>query len=593
MKKKIFYVLMIACIGMTAIINTSCSNETDLVANGQQEKAGPKGVLISFGLSAEDYGTDNEAATRGVSDAQTGRVIATSTSNLGNGLEVLTEVVEDNAPKTRAGNDGVPSQNYTILAYKDGQKMAEWKGSVPIEIPKQSNKELDRGTSFILASNSPSSDKTYLQPGVYKFYVFNDKRVEIKPDESLNITIAKGSRDAFYFEGDVTIQNVKEQKLDFVLRPMFARVRTKLKTYVQGALTGKFNGFSVFKAGTPYNKTINPKTGEAAYTPETADGRFGYGEFENDEKEGNDADGTKHYYVISPKYTGNFFLEGTMLSQVSFEIPTGTGAWIFGKPAGGTDGIKMPTNLKKDVKLEAGKSYTLVYTMYNLGSYLFSDGSVSSLAVGKSANKTPIAFVVDTEKKIAIALNNVQGTKQWSTTNSQKATKPWDQSEQALREGIAEYNGVNAQRGGFKETWLGTNTNDGRVRADNADFPAFNAVKNFTPALAGKSWYVPGVGDWALALKAFGVDDPAAGFQPTGAQKNIWNKATTQNLGYKYQDIVFTQAGGTPLNAWYWTANSWNAGGETAITVTTGADGVFFGGAKMNNATLVRPFINY
>lgn len=166
MKKKIFYVLMIACIGMTAIINTSCSNETDLVANGQQEKAGPKGVLISFGLSAEDYGTDNEAATRGVSDAQTGRVIATSTSNLGNGLEVLTEVVEDNAPKTRAGNDGVPSQNYTILAYKDGQKMAEWKGEVPIERPKQSNKELDRGTSFILASNSPSSDKTYLQPGV-------------------------------------------------------------------------------------------------------------------------------------------------------------------------------------------------------------------------------------------------------------------------------------------------------------------------------------------------------------------------------------------------------------------------------------------
>ena len=120
---------MVACIGMAAIINTSCSNETDLVANGQQEKAGPKGVLISFGLSAEDYGTDNEAATRGVSDAQTGRVIATSTSNLGNGLEVLTEVVEDNAPKTRAGSQPVPKQDYHILAYKDGEKKAEWYGN--------------------------------------------------------------------------------------------------------------------------------------------------------------------------------------------------------------------------------------------------------------------------------------------------------------------------------------------------------------------------------------------------------------------------------------------------------------------------------
>ena len=256
MKKKIFYVLMIACIGMTAIINTSCSNETDLVANKQQEKAGPKGVLISFGLSAEDYGTDNEVATRGISDAQTGRVIATSTSNLGNGIEVLTEVVEDNAPKTRAGLKGVPSQNYTILAYKDGKKAAEWKGRVPNEIPKEDSKDLERGTSFILASNSPSPTKTYLQPGVYKFYVFNDSRVEIKSDESLYITIAKGSRDAFYFAGDVTIQNVKEQKLDFILKPMFARVRTKLKTYVQGALTGNFNGFTLFKAGIPFNKTI-------------------------------------------------------------------------------------------------------------------------------------------------------------------------------------------------------------------------------------------------------------------------------------------------------------------------------------------------
>ena len=48
MKKKIFYVLMIACIGMTAIVNIGCSNQTDLVANEQQEKAGTEGALVSF-----------------------------------------------------------------------------------------------------------------------------------------------------------------------------------------------------------------------------------------------------------------------------------------------------------------------------------------------------------------------------------------------------------------------------------------------------------------------------------------------------------------------------------------------------------------
>lgn len=209
MKKKIFYVLMIACIGMTAVINTSCSNETDLVANGQQEKAGPKGVLISFGLSAEDYGTDNEAATRGVSDAQTGRVIATSTSNLGNGLEVLTEVVEDNAPKTRAGSQPVPKQDYHILAYKDGEKKAEWYGN---------SKD---GRNFINYDESPKVQ--YLEPGTYKFYVFNHSHMTIsKEDGTFTTNIKNGSRNAFYAEKDIEIPNQKEYKLEFVLKPMFA-----------------------------------------------------------------------------------------------------------------------------------------------------------------------------------------------------------------------------------------------------------------------------------------------------------------------------------------------------------------------------------
>ncbi|KGF16969.1 hypothetical protein HMPREF1640_08350 [Prevotella sp. S7-1-8] len=283
-------------------------------------------------------------------------------------------------------------------------------------------------------------------------------------------------------------------------------------------------------------------------------------------------------------------MDGTKLSEVSFETREGIKATIFDKPAGG---IKMPTKLKKDVTLEAGKSYTLVYTMYKLGSYLFSDGSVSSLAEGKSAGKTPVGFVVDETKRIAIALNNAGGDKkQWATTNSQKATTLWTQSEQGLRDGIKEYNGVDAERGGYKETWVSSKTRNQEVRTESTNFPAFYAIKDLTP-VNGKKWYVPGVGDWALALKLFGIDDPAAGYKAAKPAINPWSKATTQGLGYKYQNIVFTQAGGTPLNSWYWTANQWNAGGETAITLTTKAEGAFFGGAKLKSSTFVRPFINY
>lgn len=591
MKKKIFYVFMIACIGMTAIINTSCSNGTDLVANSQQEKAGPKGVLISFGLSAEDYGTDNEAATRGVSDAQTGRVIATSTSNLGNGLEVLTEVVEDNAPKTRAGSQAVTpqaalNQYYHILAYQGGKKKAEWYG---------------KSKDGKFSNESPNLNVQYLEPGTYKFYVFNDTHMKILDNGTFTTNIGIGSRNAYYVEKDIEIPNQKEYKLEFVLKPMFARVRTKLKVYVKEGLDGHFKGNSIYKKGTHYAKIIDPEKGTTEYTPASEEGRFNYDSFDNNIQtvtevtEGTDGKNKEiitSYYIITPELNGNFFLDGTNLSDVSFEIPVGTKAKIFGKDAAG---IKMPTKLTKDVKLEAGKSYTLVYTMYKLGRYLFSDGTVTSLAEGKSAGKTPVGFVVDEQKRIAIALNNVEGKKQWATSKSQIATTLWTQNEQSLRDGIKEYNGVDAERGGYKETWNKSKTRNQEVRADKEGCLAFNAIKNLTQ-VNGKNWYVLGVGDWALALKLFGIDDPAAGYTPGNPKKNPWSKATTQGLGCKYQEIVFTQAHGTPLvgnDSWYWTANQWNASNYNAITLTTNTDGACFGGATLITSTYVRPFINY
>ena len=576
MNKRFFNVLIVTLMLTVATVNTSCSNQTDLVANEQQEKAGPEGVLISFGLSAEDYGTDTEVGTRGISNAQSGRVIATSTANIGNDLEVLTEVVEEQAPKTRVGSKPVPSQDYYILAYKDGKEVAKWYGNSK------------NGTNFINYSDSPAL--RHLQPGTYKFYVYNKSHMDYVGG-MLTTNIGRGSQNAYYIAEEKTIPNVKQYKLDFVLKPMFARVRTKLKAYIQGGLSGAFNGFSTYKAGIRYGQSINPATGVATYTTATTDGKFKYGQFSPVTEDNSNE--IKSYYTISTEISGNFFLEGTKLSEVSFEIPSGTGASIFGRDLNVGEGVKITTKLKNDVTLKAGKSYTLVYTMYKTGDYLFNDGVVRTLASGKSAGKIPVAFVVDAQKRIAIALKNVEGKKQWATTNSKKATFLWPQSEEGLRAGIAEYDGANAKRGGYKETWLRINTLGNVPRATSETFPAFYAVANFTPGVAGKSWYVPGVGDWALALKMFGIENPETGYTAHSQQRNPWSKATTQGLGYEFQNIVFKQAGGTPLTDWYWTANQWDAGGETAITLTTDANGAFFGGAKIADATFVRPFINY
>lgn len=570
MKKKIFYVLMIACIGMTSIVNTSCSNQTDLVANEQQEKAGAEGVLISFGLSAEDYGTDTEVGTRGISNAQSGRVIATSTANIGNGLEVLTEVVEDNAPKTRAGSQDVPTQDYTILAYQNGKKMAEWKGR-------------NEGRNFRLSAGQTAVK--YLQPGKYKFYIFNDGHMAVKSDGKLYTTIKKGSRNAYALVEDVTIQNVKRQKLEFVLKPMFARVRTRIKAYSSRAFSGNFNGNSVYQQGIPEELYINPATGDSTNTAATQEGRFNYGQFKDSPREGREGKNNEipYYYIITPDYTGNFFLEGTKLSQISFEFPTGTGASLYGNNVGG---IKIPTTLNKEVILKGGKSYTLVYTMYKKADYVFKLDNYGNFSVGSilaNKGKTPIGIVIDKTNKFAIAIKDLDSPAPWVTDNAYRAATLYPQT----TEGLAQIVGKNE---GDKETSNAnfTRSNAGKpvIRYSNYKFTAFYKIYKISEQ-EQIIMFMPGGGEWNTALKYLGIENPSNGFNASPAVENRWGGA----FEYGLQEALFYQVGGKPLNGTYWGAQEWS--GYKALTVTATSTGAYFGGQATGTNALVRPFIKY
>ena len=326
--------------------------------------------------------------TRGISNAQSGYVITTSTANIGNGLEVLTEVVEENTPKTRAGSQAVPSQDYHILVYKDGEKVVEWYGNSR------------NGTNFINYSDSPAL--RHLQPGTYKFYVYNHSHMKLS-NKILTTNINIGSRNAYYIAEEKTIPNVKQYKLDFVLKPMFARVRTKFKTYINGAFGGDFLGNSSFKQGViPNERYINPATGEATNILVARDSSLWYGKLDESGQGTEGENGAiKYYYTMTPDYTGNFFLEGTKLSQISFTFDDRPDMTIFRQKVAN---MTIENKLKADVTLKAGKSYTLVYTMYRTGEYLFNDGVVRTLAAGKREEKTPVAFVVDAQKRLLLHL---------------------------------------------------------------------------------------------------------------------------------------------------------------------------------------------
>ena len=568
MKNSFLNVLWVVVMGVTAIVNTSCSNQTDLVANEQQEKAGPEGVLISFGLSAEDYGTDTEVGTRGISNAQSGRVIATSTASLGNDLEVLTEVVEENAPKTRAGSQPVPSQDYWILAYKDGKEVAKWHGN-------SSN-----GTNFINYSDSPAL--RHLQPGTYKFYVYSNSHMNLTSDERLTTGINKGSRNAFYLAKEVTIPDVKKHKLEFVLKPMFARVRTRIKAYSARAFSGNFNGNSVYQQGIPKELYINPATGASTNTTATQEGSFNYGQFKDNPREGREGE-IPYYYIITPDYTGNFFLEGTKLSQISFEFPAGTGAWLYGKSV---SGIKIPTTLNKEVILKAGKSYTLVYTMYKKADYVFkldNNGHTSVGSILANKGRTPIALVIDKTKNLAIAIKDLDRPAPWVTNNAFRATNLYPQTAEGLAQIVGKYDG---QKEAFLSAFTRDNKGKPTVRGFNPNFTAFNN----TSLLSNDDYitrYIPGGGEWDAALKYLGITNPSNGFNASPAVENRWGG----DFGYGLQEVLFYQVGGKPLNGTYWGAQEWQ--NNKALTVTATSNGAYFGGMATNSPGLVRPFIQY
>lgn len=569
MKKKNFYVLMIACIGMTSIVNTSCSNQTDLVANEQQEKAGAEGVLISFGLSAEDYGTDTEVGTRGISNAQSGRVIATSTASLGNDLEVLTEVVEDNAPKTRVGSQNVPTQDYTILAYQNGQKMAEWKGR-------------NEGRNFNLSAGQTALK--HLQPGTYKFYVFNDQHMKVSDKGNLYTRIAVGSVNAYYLAEDVTIPDVKKHKLEFVLKPMFARVRTKFKAYTSRAFSGNFFGNSSFKQGAiPNERYINPATGVATNIPVARDSTLAYGKLDQSGQGTEGENGAiPYYYIATPVYTGNFFLEGTKLNKISFTFDDRSNMSIWGQNVAN---MTIENKLNADVTLKGGKSYTLVYTMYKKADYVFNDGT-GNLSVGSilaNKGKTPVALVVNKDKKLAIAIKDLNGTAPWVTDNAYHAKTLYPQTTEGLALIVGKYEGYLESS---NKNYTMNNKGRGIARDYEYKFTAFNNVSNLL-MVDYVVRYIPGGGEWDAALKYLGITNPSNGFNAPTAVENRWGG----DFGYGLQEALFYQVGGKPLNGTYWGAQEWS--GYKALTVTATPTGAYFGGQATGTNALVRPFIKY
>ena len=569
MKKNVLKVFVSALMVMAAVVNTGCSNETSLASDVQQEQAATEGTALSFNFDFAGYGKEQSVATRGVAGEAKGRVIASSVSSLGDGLEAYTEVVEDAKPQTRATYTSAPAQKYTILAYKDGQKKGEWVG-------------LYDGSKF--TPNAGSSSVQVLQPGEYIFYVFSEQLTY--KDGKIIIDINKGSANALFNNLDVKILPQKKQQVNFQLESAYARVRMKINGFSSQAFEGSINGALKYDKGGVYGTcTIDPSEpkADAKFASVTEAGQLKYQKFTDNVKGPQQNGVIKTSYIITPEDAGVYFLPQTHLNKLSFQFAPDVRGTIYKKPVANK---VLPLNLS-DVKLENGKSYTIWQTIYYSADYLFNDGTVGTLVPNLKQRK-PVALVVDKNRRVCMSLTEIRN-KAWATNTGWKCSSSEKQDYTGLKNTIEKYDG-------YAQTWDPSTTDKGvalvskkRQKSNREEFEAFWAAGH-QPMVGSKNWYVPGAGEWYSALKYLGVTKPEKDFGYGGSAAQPW----ATSLGYRLQEILFYQADGVPLTEWYWAANDWRDDDQKkGVTVIADSKGAHFGGAEKKDKTKVRPFINY
>ena len=534
---------------LTATLFTACSNsDSNSAIDEENLPAGPQGSLVSFGITTNKYSEVSRAAQE-----NEGRVVSSSTENLGNGLEALVEVVETptKTANTRAVGQA-PAGDYTILAYQGTELKQKW--------------EINYKADGTYTMKDGSNPEKYLAPGSYKFYVFKNQDFELENGNYV-AKLGNGENEPYLYEGNVTINNQLKTKLTFTLKPYFAKVKFRIKAFSakfdrasktangmpyteQTPFEGPTNGHFVYDANSiPSTMTLNATNGTITPTNNSVAGQT------NDfvSFTGNEVDGNNSYISSN---SAMFFLPGTDITKLKFQFLSGISGTIYKKSIAGKS-LKISNPITGGLK--SGYEYIVSTTVYYTATYLFSDGTEGTM--GNKGNRTPIALYVGThnDHKFAIALNDAKYPRtgaegswylgSWSRNNLSNATQ---------------LNNINTQTpkyDGFETTYepntTSGNPSGGKVKAENPNFDAFYAAAHYSPgvtltgSIAGAKWYLPSWGEWDDAYRTFGFESIIG-----KKEKNeVWY---SNDLQYQLVQILFLQAGGSPAAGFYWTADTHN-----------------------------------
>lgn len=533
-KKKTTQWLLSFVLLLTATLFTACSNsDSNSAIDEENQPAGPQGSLVSFGITTNKYSEVSRAAQE-----NEGRVVSSSTENLGNGLEALVEVVETptKTANTRAVGQA-PAGDYTILAYQGTELKQKW--------------EINYKSDGTYTMKDGSNPEKYLAPGSYKFYVFKNQDFELENGNYV-AKLENGENEPYLYEGNVTINNQLKTKLTFTLKPYFAKVKFKIKAFSKEVFDKPTNGHFIYDANTiPSSMILNAANGTMTSTNNNAAGQT------NDfvSFTANEADGDNSKIESN---NAMFFLPGTDITKLKFQFLSGISGTIYNKPIAGKS-LKISNPITGGLK--SGYEYIISTTVYYTATYLFSDGTEGTM--GNKGNRTPIAVYVGTVngKKYAISLKDAANGVNWANNKYGDNTTP-----KGVNETINRYDGYK-----ITHEW-GTTTkpayDSNPIKATNQNFPAFYNAANYnagvalTGTIANTKWFLPGLGEWNLAVE---------NLLEAGSLKNkgvyAFINYNSGSLGYKKLDIIFRQAGGFPPDQYYWTADKYNNGNIYTVVI--------------------------
>lgn len=554
-------------IALGAIALSSCSNDD----NTKDQKEETQGV--HFTIIEEGFGADTEL-TRATPSTQPQIIEAGD-------CEAEISIERAPAEKLVATRGVTTPVHYTIRAYHNGTLRGEMKGTFT---PTGFTPDAGYSAQMELGRNR-----------TYDFVCFNDK---VTPNgNNLDVTLAN-AKDARIGRQSIAI-GTTDQTINLSSKHVGCRIQTKMLCQKHMPATTATLGshgatvpqtVSYDPATDTYTATNGSLALEANNSPASTETIYSASNFGQ----------TYAYTSACPDY--HYVLPTTDAKNLQLNF---TGGTLFWKPLNSS----MPGLSATSTPLVANGSYTIKIKMKPNYTYLMSDGSTGFYkeTTQGGGTKTPIAVVIDKNKKMAVALqsaNKYSGpyTHVWAapyyayagylTINTHCIMNPSDYAKALTTEATS----------GKEETWNAaystSNVRGDKVKAKNVDFPPFKACADYGSDIAyvgspQLTWYLPSHSDFKILYDNLGFGDKNATIEVV---RHYLPTAIVYSWYGNLLEQAFTEVGGTMFTPdMLWSSTEFGSStehfGGLMILRKEGIRWTLF--TYHNEITLARPFVAY